>query len=162
MWQKVSWSNETKGELFVHNCKRYIWHKNKQESLLSEEEAWWWQHQAMEIRLQLGLKLKTNPNINLFWCKTHSVRQLKKSTSSFITIQNTNPNRKWIQETKVDQSFGKSRWKPRSKSFQKPVGWHEEGCAQAITAQFDRSSGALSEGRAELNCRIKMCAVGRL
>ncbi|KAI3361245.1 hypothetical protein L3Q82_012915 [Scortum barcoo] len=28
MWENVLWSDETKVELFGHNYKRYIWHKN--------------------------------------------------------------------------------------------------------------------------------------
>ncbi len=28
MWENVLWSDETKVELFGHNSKRYVWHKN--------------------------------------------------------------------------------------------------------------------------------------
>ncbi len=28
MWENVLWSDETKFELFGHNSKRYVWHKN--------------------------------------------------------------------------------------------------------------------------------------
>ncbi len=28
IWENVLWSYETKVELFTHNSKRYVWHKN--------------------------------------------------------------------------------------------------------------------------------------
>lgn len=40
--------------------------------------------------------------------------------------------------------------KPRYKPYRKPVEWFEDGCAQIITAKFDRAGEFLS-GRVEMS-----------
>ncbi len=41
MWENVSWSDETKVEVFGHNSKRYVWHKTTQHITIGTPYPQW-------------------------------------------------------------------------------------------------------------------------